>query len=68
MLSVDDKAIAPVGEPGVPVSTGMRGHNKSLVTTSGPKNLALDHDFHVFGIVPSVAFVVDIPSSAKESF
>ena len=68
MLSVDDKAIVPVGEPGAPVSTGVRGHNKSLVSTSGPKNLALGHDFHVFGIVPSVAFVADIPSSAQESF
>ena len=67
MLSVDDKVIVPVGEPDAPVSTGVRGHNKSLVIASGPKNLALNHDFHVFGLVPSVAFVVDIPSSAKES-
>lgn len=68
MLSVDDKAIVPVGEPGAPVSSGVRGHNKSLVTNSRSKNLALDHDFHVFGIVPSVAFVVDIPSLAQDSF
>ena len=68
MLSVDDKAIVPVGEPGAPVSTGVRGHKKSLVTTDRPKNLAFDRDFHVFGIVPSVAFMVDIPNSAQESF
>ena len=27
MVSVDDKAIIPVGNPGLPVSTGVRGHN-----------------------------------------
>ena len=26
LLSVDDKAIVPVGEPGNPISTGVRGH------------------------------------------
>ena len=30
-LSVDDKAIIPVGEPGLPVSSGVRGHNHSIV-------------------------------------
>ena len=66
MVSVDDKAIVPVGEPDAPVSTGVRGHNKSLSSASGP--YALDHDFHIQGIVPSVAFVVGIPESAKDSF
>lgn len=30
LVSVDDKAIIPVGEPGCHVSTGVRGHNRSL--------------------------------------
>ena len=30
-MSVDDKAIVPVGEPDCPVSTGVRGHSRSLV-------------------------------------
>lgn len=30
--------------------------------------MALDHDFHVNGIVPSVAFVVDIPEMPTDSF
>ena len=30
-ISVDDKAIIPVGYPDCPVSTGVRGHNRSLV-------------------------------------
>ena len=68
MISVDDKAIIPVGEPSCPVSTGVRGHNRSLIPVDGPQNCALDHDFHVHGIVPSVSFIVDIPISAKDSF
>ena len=55
--SVDDKAIIPVGEPGLPISTGVRGHNRSILplqASQGP--MALDHDFHVHGVVPSVFF------------
>ena len=67
-VSVDDKAIVPVGEPDSPISTGVRGHNRSLVPLNGPTLLALDHDFHVQGIVPSVAFFVDIPQNPKDTF
>ena len=34
----------------------------------GPSQSALDHDFHVHGIVQSVAFAVKIPVSPKDSF
>ena len=34
----------------------------------GPTLLALDHDFHVHDIVPSVTFFVDIPENPKDSF
>ena len=62
MISVDDKAIIPVGEPDCPVSTGVRGHNRSLVIGNSLEHLkALDHDFHVAGVVPSVAFFPNIP-------
>lgn len=27
-VSVDDKAITPVGDPGCPLTTGVRGHNR----------------------------------------
>lgn len=67
-LSVDDKAIIPVGEPGLPVSTGVRGHNRSIVPVQGNGPMALDHDFHLHGVVPSVLFSIDIPQSAHESF
>ena len=67
-VSIDDKAVIPIGEPGLPVSTGVRGHNRSIVLADGPGPSALDHDFHIHGIVPSVSFVVDIPQSPKDSF
>ena len=31
MISVDDKAIVPIGSPNRPVSTGEKVHNRSLV-------------------------------------
>lgn len=70
LLSVDDKAIVPVGEPNNPISTGVRGHHRSLVSadSSAPILSALDHDFHLFGIVPSVALQIDIPESHNDSF
>ena len=38
LLSVDDKAIVPVGEPDNPISTGVCGHHRSLTfaSSSGP--------------------------------
>ena len=63
LVSVDDKAIVPVGEPNCPISTGVCGHNRSLVC-SGSQLLALDHDFHIHDIVPSVALFVDIPDDS----
>ena len=68
LVSVDDKCIIPVGEPACPVSTGVRGHNRSLVPLHGPQLQALDHDFHLHGIVPSVAFFVDVPEDPSDSF
>ena len=66
-MSVDDKAIVPVGEPNLPISAFSRSHNRSLVLTSASLK-ALDHDFHIHGIVPSVAFIVNIPESVNDSF
>ena len=68
MMSLDDKAIVPVGEPHCPVSTGVRGHRKSFVTVNGPQNNSLDHCFHIHGIVLSVSFMVDILLSEKDPF
>ena len=70
LVSVDDKAIVPVGEPNCFLSTGVHGHNRSLVPhgSGGPMLQALDHDFHMHGIVPSVAFFVDVPDNSADSF
>ena len=66
-MSVDDKAIVPVGEPNLPIAASSRSHNRSLVLSSAQLK-ALDHDFHIHGIVPSVSFAVNIPESAEDSF
>ena len=67
-VCLDDKAVIPVGEPGVPISTGVRGHNRVLAPASGPELVATDHDFHVGGLVPSVTFISDIPTNSLDSF
>ena len=67
-VSADDKAIVPIGEPDLPVSTGVRGHHRSLVPASGSSVMGLDHDFHVHGIVPSVALFVSIPNDVHGEF
>lgn len=64
---LDDKAVVPVGEPGHPVSTGVRAHHGGIVSESA-QIVALDHDFHVAGIIPSVCFMIEIPRSPSDSF
>ena len=56
------------GEPNCPISTGVRGRQKAIVPREGPSLSALDHDFHVAGITPSVVFLSTIPSSIDETF
>ncbi|KAK3108394.1 hypothetical protein FSP39_007105 [Pinctada imbricata] len=67
-VCMDDKAVVPIGEPGIPISTGVRGHNKVMAPASGPALVATDHDFHNAGIIPLVAFVSDIPVNPNDSF
>jgi len=67
-ISIDDKAIIPVGEPGHSVSSGVRGHNQSIVLADGQRQSALDHEFHIHGVVPFVTFAVDIPESSRDSW
>ena len=64
MACLDDKANIPVGEPDHAISTNVRSHNKSL----GSSNVtieALDHDWKVSGLVPSVVLMNEIPYSSK---
>ena len=64
---MDDKATVPVGEPNNAISTNVRSHNKSLGSTRQPIG-ALDHDWKLGGLVPSVSLICDIPESTKETF
>ena len=45
----------------------MRGHIRSIELADGPSPSALVHDFHVYEIVPSVAFAAKVPDSPKDS-
>ena len=56
-----------MGEPSCPDSTGVRGHNRSLVPVDGMQLRPLDHDFRLHGIVPSVAFVTDFPEHESDT-
>jgi hypothetical protein len=67
MICLDDKAVVPVGEPECPISTNVRPHNRAMVPV-GATLSALDHDFHVHGVIPSVLFQIDIPESADDNF
>ena len=67
LMYVDDKATIPVGEPDTPLSTGARGHNKVLVPVDGCL-AALHHDWHGASVVPSVAFIVDVPERPGDLF
>lgn len=67
LISADDKAKVCIGEPDMPVSTGVRG-KKSLA----PVNInlsALDHDQNQKGkLVPSVMLDITIPEEITQSF
>ena len=67
MLSLDDKCCVPIGEPGQPQSSGVRAKQRSLRLVS-VANMALDHDFHIVGAVPSVCVIVVIPEDSEDSF
>ena len=67
-VCMDDKAIVPVGEPGIPISTGVRGHNKMMAPAECPALTCTDHDFHIAGLIPTVAFVCDTPEHPEDSF
>jgi len=45
-VSVNDKGIIPVGEPGMPISSEVRGHSKSIVLLNGQGPVTLDHDLY----------------------
>ncbi|WAQ93813.1 LOW QUALITY PROTEIN: hypothetical protein MAR_006284 [Mya arenaria] len=66
MLCCDDKAKVPVGDPGVFVSTGVRG-KKTLAPVSESLE-ALDHDMTKSSLCPSVYLECEIPLDIEKSF
>ena len=52
IVCMDDKAVVPVGDPGMALSTGVRPHNRVLAPTEGPELVAMNHDFCISGLVP----------------
>lgn len=66
LICCDDKAKVPIGEPGLSVSTGVRGKRSIVPTTS--TLVALDHDMTKCSLTPSVVLKCNIPSSLDKSF
>ena len=66
MYFADDRAKVPVGEPGAPVSTGVRG-KKALAPTTSTFS-ALDHDMSKASMTPSVVLECEIAENANKSF
>ncbi|XP_078662870.1 uncharacterized protein LOC144906461 isoform X2 [Branchiostoma floridae x Branchiostoma belcheri] len=63
----DDKAKVPVGDPDLPISTGVRG--KKTLAPSKTTLSAADHDLrHKGSLTPSVYHQCDIPEDADKSF
>ena len=65
MLCCDDKAKVPVGNPGVPVSTGVRGKKTIAIVTE--ELLACYHDMTKSSLCPSVYLDCDPPKEIADS-
>ena len=66
-LSCDDKAKVMVGEPSLPIASGVRG--KRSIAPTNISLSALDHDVNQKGaVVPSVILDIDIPDAKDLSF
>ena len=58
VLGLDDKAMVPLGMPGLPVDTGARGPKGPVLAPIGQQLGALGSDSHRQGaLVPSLTFV-----------
>ncbi|XP_076103163.1 uncharacterized protein LOC143072213 [Mytilus galloprovincialis] len=67
LLCIDDKAKIDYGEPGMAVSSGVRG--KKSIVPSNVSLSALDHDLQTKGsVTPSVSLDVSIPESIDDTF
>ncbi|XP_052798704.1 uncharacterized protein LOC128230468 isoform X1 [Mya arenaria] len=66
MVCSDDKAKVPIGNPGLPISTGVRG--KKTITPTSCEMVAGDHDMHCTSLTPSVYLLCKVPDTTEKSF
>ena len=66
LFCCDDKAKVHVGEPDVPVSTGVRG--RESITHKSITLEALDHDMHKTSLTPNVVLKCEVPATVDKSF
>ena len=66
LFFADDKAKVPVGNPGSPVSTGVRG--RQSIAPTNTDLVALDHDMTSASLTPSFVLDCTIPDSIDNSF
>lgn len=59
----DDKAKVPVGNPGSPESTGVRGRQSIVPVTT--ERVALDHDMTSASLTPSVVLHCSFPDDTE---
>ena len=64
--SLDDKHKVNVGSPACPVAAAERG--RQVLVHSSTNFEVCDHDFTFMSIVPSVSFLIDIPSDITGSW
>ena len=65
-ISMDDKHRINVGEPDFPIAAVERG--KEVIVSLNEIFCVGDHDFSKFSLIPSVIFIVNIPTSMEESW
>ena len=57
---MDDKAIVPLAEHHIPISTGVRAHNKVLVPIDTPLSCTY-HDYHIAGNLQKECVFIVLP-------
>ena len=65
-VSIDDKHKVNIGEPGYPVAAVDRG--RRVPVREDEFFLVCDHDFTKFSMIPSVAFLINIPEEISDSW
>ena len=64
-VCMDDKAVVPVGDPGMPLSTGVIPHNRVLAPTEGHELAAMDHDFCINAALSHILKIPPVPLFAQ---